>query len=376
MNRPYNVFYNNITGRVVVEKNKIPEKNNDINFQKKVEELYNIINKNKELDIDAVKHIKQELDKKNNNTPILSFKESDKKNNTPILSSKEYIMKKELDKKNNLSILFSNENIKKSLKKELLFGIKKTILSDFNYLNNSSNSNDFKIGINKNLKNNNVFDTFYLFPNISEINTKMETNIVNEKKIEIFINKNNINDKQYFPIDFVSCGITIPLRSNDKKYSKLILRNILWNLFQSIDINKYYRDELLCIVPEKNEFVYKSIKLQINFELHSQITKNVLDIHQNNILPYSNFNFKVSPANTCLFPCSYFEINNLNGIYNDEIVIDLCTDINIMCALLCVRISVPDDCIQILKGLDKIDKVFYGYIPFSQFILQFDYELL
>jgi hypothetical protein len=248
----------------------------------------------------------------------------------------------------------------------------------FNHLNNSSNSNDFKIGINKNInKNTNIFDTFYLFPNISEINTKTETNIVNEKKVDIFTNINNNNDKQYFPIDFVACGINIPLRSPSTVYKKLIIKNIFWNIFQSININKYINNELLSIIPEKNDFSYKSIKLQINFELHSQINNNIIQILGNRILPYRNFDLKNNtPANSCLYPSSVIEINNLNGAIFNNLEIDLCTDLDIQCALLCVKISVPYDCIQILKGSDKTDSPFYGYIPFSQFILNFDYDLI
>ena len=279
--------------------------------------------------------------------------------------------------KNNLNNIKNNSSISLS-KKEVFFGIKKTILSDFNHLNNSSNSNDFKIGINKNMnRNSNIFDTFYLFPNISEINTKTETNIVNEKKVDIFTNINNNNDKQYFPIDFVACGINIPLRSQTTIYKKLIIKNIFWNIFQSININKYVSDELLSIVPERNDFSYKSIKLQINFELHSQINNNIIQLLGNRILPYRNFDMKNStPANSCLYSSSVIEINNLNGAIFNNLEIDLCTDLDIQCALLCVKISVPDDCILTLKGSDKTDRPYYGYIPFSQFILNFDYDLI
>ena len=43
--------------------------------------------------------------------------------------------------------------------------------------------------------------------------------------------------------------------------------------------------------------------------------------------------------------------------------------------ILCIKISVPDAFISILRGTDKYNKAFYGFIPFSQFILNFDYEL-
>ena len=282
------------------------------------------------------------------------------------------------------NIIIKNDNVLKKvennnyiLKKDLIYGIKKTILSDFNYLGNSSNSNDFIISLNKNLnKQNSIFDSFYLFPNISEINTKTETNIINEKKVDIFKNINNSYDIQYFPIDFVACGITIPLKSKNNSYSKLIIKNIFWNIFQSIDLNNYSNNELLCIIPNKYEFNYKMIELQINFELHSQVSKNVIESYNNKILPYKNLNIKsVTPANSCLFEVISIKINTLNGVYFDDIIINLMPELDIQCALLCIRISVPSESSDILKGIDKNNVIFYGNIPFSQFVLNFDYEL-
>jgi hypothetical protein len=398
MSRPYNVYFDNVTGRVVMQKKVNKEDNNsgDTDFNNKINQLYNITNiknvgeiSNKNfsqipiqnynkppnntsnnINIDIREEIKKELSKKNSNEIKKINIQEDFKNN---LNNN---IKNNLNN-NNIKNSYSNSNIILS-KKEIFFGIKKTILSDFNHLNNSSNSNDFKIGINKNMnRNSNIFDTFYLFPNISEINTKNETNIVNEKKVDIFININNDNDKQYFPIDFVACGINIPLKSQTNVYKKLVIKNIFWNIFQSININKYVSDELLSIVPERNDFSYKSIKLQVNFELHSQINNNIIQLLGNKILPYRNFDMKnTTPANSCLYSSSVIEINSLNGAIFNNLEIDLCTDLDIQCALLCVKISVPDDCILTLKGNDKTDKQFYGYIPFSQFILNFDYDLI
>ena len=72
-------------------------------------------------------------------------------------------------------------------------------------------------------------------------------------------------------------------------------------------------------------------------------------------------------------------IDSLNGSNYNDIIIDLSSEYMIQdlnCALLCVKISVSDESIKILKGADKNNNIFYGYIPFSQFILQFDYELV
>lgn len=397
MSRPYNVYFDNVTGRVIMQKKVNKEDNNsDTDFNNKINQLYNITNiKSREeisnKNINQNQNHNQNYNKNPNNASNninIDIREQIKKELTKKNSNEIKKINIQEDFKNNFSNNnFNNNNIKNNLnnnssislsKKEVFFGIKKTILSDFNHLNNSSNSNDFKIGINKNInRNSNIFDTFYLFPNISEINTKNETNIVNEKKVDIFTNINNNSDKQYFPVDFVACGINIPLRSQSTIYKKLIIKNIFWNIFQSININKYMSDELLSIVPERNDFSYKSIKLQINFELHSQINNNIIQLLGNRILPYRNFDMKnTTPANSCLYSSSVIEINSLNGSIFNNLEIDLCTDLEIQCALLCVKISVPDDCAQILKGSDKNDRPYYGNIPFSQFILNFDYDLI
>jgi hypothetical protein len=276
---------------------------------------------------------------------------------------------------NSFDIEESNLYENKIIKKDLTYGIKKTILSDFNYLYNSSNSNDFKIGINKNTSQiNTIFDTFYILPNISEINTKNETNIVNEKKVELFKNIYDPSDKQYFPLDYIACGNTIPLKTpNNIYFKKLIIKNIFWNVFQSIDMKEYKTSELLCLVPDKNEYIYKKIELQINIELHSQIPQNFIN---SNILPYKNDKVKnVNSATTCLYKIVTFNVDTLNGSKFENIIIDLVPDIILECALLCIKISIPDKCIEILKGIDKYNKIFYGFVPFSQIVLNFDYEL-
>ena len=256
--------------------------------------------------------------------------------------------------------------------KTLVYGIKKTILSDFNPLYVSSNSNDFKIGINKNVNHNRtLYDCFYLFPNICEINSKNETNIINEKRIEYFENKIELYDIQYFPIDFVPCGINIPMKSSNTIYDKLIIKNIYWNIFQTINSEYYKECELLCTVPEKNDYIYKKILLYLHFELHSQIGNH------SKILPYNNHKFKSpTPANTCLYKSIPIEISTLNGSNFNPIEINLYKEINISSALLCLKVSVPDCCSEILKGYDKNSKLFHGFIPFSQFIVSLDYEMV
>ena len=260
-------------------------------------------------------------------------------------------------------------------KDNVVFGIKKTILTETNYLEQSTNSNDFRIGIN----HTHIFDCFYLFPNISEINTKKETNIIHEKKVELFVNCNDHRDVQYFPVDFIPCGISIPLRISHQPYSKIRIQRIFWNLFQTIQNRTYINNELLCVVPDTNSFIHKEISLRIHFELHSQVSQHVLKKYENQIVVYKNTKshiHKINPSNSCLYKIPYIDIHTVNGLYEKQIEIDLLPEIvEIPCALLCIRISVPPESVEILKGTDKYEKPFYGYIPFSQCILNFDYEI-
>jgi len=251
-------------------------------------------------------------------------------------------------------------------RKSLLYGIKKLILSE-------NNRTDFRIGINKNhTENNIVFDTFYLPPNVMEINSRIETNYINEKKIECFMNKNNKRDVQFFPLDYVPSGSIIPFKK------KIKMNNFYWNIIQSIDLSKYkgFRDsnnlEILAIVPEKERFIYEAVKFQINIEVHSQI--NEID---SQILPYKNNKIKENnPGNTCLFTIQSFKIDKLQGINEQDIIIEIPKNLNIDTGILAVRVSVPSENVHVLRGYNKNADISYGFIPFNQFLINFDYELL
>jgi hypothetical protein len=254
----------------------------------------------------------------------------------------------------------------------LTYGIKKTCNSEFNFSNTSNTISDFKIVIQKNANRNSapIYDSFYIYPNIKDLNLKTDVNIINDKKIDLFKNINEPNDIQSFPLDFIPTGNIIKLKN------KLVIKNIYWNVFQSIKNDNFQENEILSIIPERNEFLYSSVMLQINFELHSQVPLSVQK-QFSSILPYKNNSIKnPSPSNTCIFPVQKLIINNLNGQNDEEIIITIPTNFSLSNALLCVRISVPNESLSKLRGFDKNNNELYGAIPFSQLILNFDYEVL
>ncbi len=298
--------------------------------------------------------------------PDINFDDDNSNNNSNNINNN-------INSNNSDTNIINNNNIKQIVLNKAVFGIKKTILTDNNLLSYTPSNNDFKIGINRNtLRHKTIFDCFYLFPNIVEINTTKEINVINEKRVEQFINVYDKRDIQYFPIDYVACGINIPMKTLTYKYKKLIIKNIYWNIFQSISNEHYKNNEILCMVPKRNEYIYKKIDLNINIELHSQIfTKN------NQILPYKDINNNniQTPANTCIYRSIPLEINVLNGCIFKDIEINLSENIDISCALLCLKISVPTMYNETLIGVDKNNQLYHGNIPFSQFIVNLDYEL-
>ena len=122
-----------------------------------------------------------------------------------------------------------------------------------------------------------------------------------KKKIEKFTNINDEKDIQYFPIDYIPSGFPVNLINSHKKYKKLIIRNISWNIIQNINDNKYEEINILGINSNIDHIDYKKINLDINFELHSQIPIHLLN-DRKNIIPYRNNNISsMNPSNTCLY---------------------------------------------------------------------------
>jgi hypothetical protein len=260
--------------------------------------------------------------------------------------------------------------------KNLLYGVKKIIESEWDIV-------DFRIGVNKNHTEDNImFDSFYLPPNIMDINIRNQINYIEDKKVQRFGNKNNKRDIHFFPLDYVPSGNIIPFKTkNGTVYKGIKINNFVWNIIQSIESNEYkgyqYTNdlEILAVVPQKKIFVYESAKFQINIEIHSQVLlKSDAEI---NILPYQNKGVnEKNGANTCLFKVESFKIETLQGIKDDEITIDFPENLNISSGIISIRVSLPNENIETLKGYDKNYNVSYGFIPINQFLVKFDYELI
>ena len=256
----------------------------------------------------------------------------------------------------------------------LLYGIKKTNITESNHLQINSNSY-LKIMKNNEIGSTIIYDSFYLSPNVLEINDYSHNNFIHEKKVEKFINIYDEKDVQYFPIDYVPSGFPINLKNPQRKYKKLVIQNLSWNIIQNLNDNKYEEINILGVTSNIDHINYKKINLDINFELHSQIPIHLLN-DRKNIIPYRNNNIlSMNPSSTCLYRIPKIKINELNGLKDYEVKIDIENLYNLNNALLCVRVSIDEDNIYYLKGNDINQKLVYGYVPFTQFLLNFDYHL-
>ena len=259
------------------------------------------------------------------------------------------------------------------INEKALYGIKRVSAQEINKLNaKNSISNNLRIKLN-NMKNNNpIFDTFYLSPNILEINQQNCDNYIHEKNIEQVSNIYNTTNFDYFPNDYTPSGFPIELKNNT-----LVIENIKWNIMQHITDTKYDETNLLGIVPRENEYNYVNMELEVTFELHSQLPFNLLN-NRSNICPYRNNtstnNFNCS--NTCLYNTekTKLKINNLSDNSNLKIQIPISSHSYIKNALLCIKVSIAPESMYNLKGYDKFNNIAYGFIPFNQMIINFEYH--
>lgn len=273
-----------------------------------------------------------------------------------------------------ISLNNNNQNIK--ICNKLVYGIKKTGLSDsVNYSHN--NNNNLKIKSNSVVNDKQLFDTFYLSPNILEILGNSNINYIHEKKIEVFKNIYDTNDTEYFPLDYLPSGFPINCRSKGENFGKLVIKNFTWNIMQNIKEYEFDELKLIGYVPNGHEYVMNDIELEISVELHSQSTYDLINDREN-IFPYRNKFIKLlNPSNTCIYSTKNkkIKIKELNGVYDKNIEIILRNHKYINSYLLCLKVKLTDDSIYFLKGHNKNNEICYGFMPFNQIIVSFDYEL-
>lgn len=273
----------------------------------------------------------------------------------------------------------SNMNGEKSVKiyNKLIYGIKKTSFSDSaNYLSN--NNNNLKIKQNNKIYDKQLFDIFYLSPNILEVIGNSNNNYIHDKKVELFKSIYDDSDIEYFPLDYLPSGFPINNNSTTNNFSKLLIKNFSWNIMQNISEYEFDGLRLVGYVPNGKEYVLNDIELEISIELHSQSTYELIN-DRDNIFPYRNKFIKLlNPSNTCINSTknTKIKISELNGVHNKNIEILIRNHKYLKSYLLCLKVSLTEDSIYFLKGHNKNNEISYGFVPFNQIIVSFDYELL
>lgn len=313
-------------------------------------------------------------------------------------------------------VIFTEERALKNF-----FGLKKMLIPD--YCEKGSSSNDFGISLNKYYKedipncckcdcecectclNKLPFDTFYLYAGSRENNTRIEPNIVNDYKVKIYKNIQSSSLSYVpFPTYFIPSGISTPLGyigSEGKKIIGIKITKVAWNIFQTKPLIKMVdlcssdpeikaHNELLLLennktlLCEKNPYIigvvqkgcdllFPFVKLNLNIEFHSQRNINLsakiaLD-HMNPDMPYADLCDPVwYPNNTCHNVNVPIELDTLNGMINLQREILFDKEIENDSLMMCVKVSVPNNTKELLKGCDKYGNISFGTIYFSNFV--------
>ncbi len=292
------------------------------------------------------------------------------------------------------------------------FGLKKMIIPD--YCEKGSTSSDFGISVNKYYKEDIdctciskiPFDTFYLYAGSRENNTRIEPNIVNDYKVKYYRNVEHCSlPHRPFPTHFIPSGISTPfgyIGDNCKKITGIKIRKISWNIFQTkpliklvdlctndLEIKAHNESILLenlktsfCeknpaiigVVQKGCDLLYPFVKLNLSIEFHSQrninLSSKIEMTHMNPDMPYGDLCEPVwYPNNTCHNIDVPIEIDTLNGMINLQREILFCQEIDNDSLMMCVKVSVPNETKELLKGYDKFGNHQFGTIYFSNFVV-------
>ena len=194
--------------------------------------------------------------------------------------------------------------------------------------------------------------------------------------IDIFKNKDDYNDIQYFPTNPINIyGNVIKLKKQGLNIIKL--KNIMCNIKQSIN-NNNNNNNIIGIMYNTNKIIEKNLSLFIFFELHTKINNEGYKDMQY-LFPYYNNKYKqTNPNNTCLNSIKRIKINKINNNFDedDEIEISFFNEINLEEVLLYIRIGLTKKNEEELFGRDINNNQIYGYIPINEFNISFDYDVL
>jgi hypothetical protein len=335
--------------------------------------------------IDTLEKIVIELSKKNNKENTVNIQQEVIENIKPKLnidSKINYvnnISNGRLQNDNSTISRLQNDNSANSRlqndnsandKKILKYGIKISNNEERNFKNLNSN-NDIKLTFRP--KQRLLFyDTLYLS---DELYNNLITNYsIQDMNIDIFKNKYENNDIQYFPTNINTIYGNV-IKLNGCGLNIIKLKNIVCNIKQSINNNS---NNIVGIMYNTNKIIEKNLSLFIFFELHSKINK---DNYKNNerMFPYYNNRYNQnSPNNTCLNTVKKIKINKTNNIFDedDEVEISFLNDLNLNDVLLYIRIGLTKKNEEELLGTDINNNQIYGYIPLNEFNISFEYDVL
>jgi hypothetical protein len=264
--------------------------------------------------------------------------------------------------------LINNNKNKINNKKKLIYAFKTTHNEERNFKNLHSN-NDIKLTFRN--KRTLLYDTFYLYDDTNNLMTNYSLENMN---IDIFTNKDDYNDIQYFPTNAINIyGNVIKLKKNGLNIIKL--KNIVCNIKQSINNNT---NNIVGIMYNTNKIIEKNLSLFIFFELHTKINnEGYKDMEY--LFPYYNNKYKqTSPNNTCLNSVKRIKINKINNNFDvdDELEISFFNQLNLDEILLYIRIGLTKKNEEELFGTDINNNQIYGYIPINEFNISFDYDVV
>jgi hypothetical protein len=286
-------------------------------------------------------------------------KSAEKVESTPPSLPSNYV---EIDIKDIISNVL--ENYKSFIPmKNATFGIHKTIFTEQNSIFDVQR-NSFRLES----QSPTLYSSFYLYPSQTSFIHKMDVNIIEEKKVERFVNRWNPYDNQIFPLHFIPTGIFIPIVQERGDVREIQIESIHWNIFQ---LENTSSSAIVGMVANQTHFVQKPVSLQLHLELHTQ--KKEVELLEE-LYPYEEERNSDCGSRTCVFPVETVRISTMEGTLFQKIKWKIPPSL-FQNMLLAIRVSVPDETISTLRGMDVYQQVSMGYIPFHQFHCFVEYSI-